>query len=70
MVTGWVQIMKVTRDTIGTYVCNARNSQGADKATAAITYFEKGEQSFLNVVNVTHVKLGFPREWNLINSTQ
>ncbi|KAF2359210.1 Insulin-like growth factor-binding protein IGFBP [Trinorchestia longiramus] len=38
MVTGWVQIMKVTPDNVGTYVCNAENSQGATKATAVITY--------------------------------
>ncbi|KAA0202828.1 hypothetical protein HAZT_HAZT006555 [Hyalella azteca] len=38
MVTGWVQIMKVTKDNVGTYVCNAENSLGAAKATADISY--------------------------------
>merc|ERR1711970_98730 len=37
MVTGWVQVMRVTHESTGTYVCNARNSRGTARASAAIT---------------------------------
>jgi len=37
MVTGWVQVMRVTREAQGTYICNARNSRGTARATASIT---------------------------------
>ena len=45
MVTGWVQIMRVTKDNIGTYVCRAENEVGDAMATAKITNFEKGKSS-------------------------
>jgi len=38
MVTGWVQIMKMTRESVGTYVCNAKNRLGVTKAMAKISY--------------------------------
>ena len=36
MVTGWVQIMEVTKKTAGTYVCIASNSEGEDRKAATI----------------------------------
>merc|ERR1719327_137672 len=36
MVTGWVQIMKVSEDSFGTYACNANTKHGHVKATAVI----------------------------------
>jgi len=41
MVTGWVQIMKMTKDSVGTYVCNAKNRLGVAKAMAKISYLER-----------------------------
>jgi len=38
MVTGWVQIMKVTDGSFGTYACNAKNKHGHVKATAVVEY--------------------------------
>jgi len=36
MVTGWVQIMRVNKDTIGTYTCIATNSEGEARASAKL----------------------------------
>ncbi|XP_050699807.1 insulin-like growth factor-binding protein-related protein 1 isoform X2 [Eriocheir sinensis] len=37
MVTGWVQIMRITKDTLGIYTCLAKNSEGEARASATVT---------------------------------
>lgn len=43
MVTGWVQIMRITKETVGTYTCVATNAQGEARASAKITLRGSGE---------------------------
>ncbi|KAK7081027.1 Kazal-type serine protease inhibitor domain [Halocaridina rubra] len=43
MVTGWVQIMRINDETIGTYTCVATNSKGEARASAKITLQGSGE---------------------------
>merc|ERR1711915_197821 len=43
MVTGWVQIMEVTKKTAGTYVCIASNSEGEDRKAATIKLSDKSK---------------------------
>jgi len=43
MVTGWVQIMRVNKNNVGTYICVASNSEGEARATASVTLLEDGE---------------------------
>jgi len=38
MVTGWVQIMRVAKDTIGTYTCVATNNKGEARASAKVSF--------------------------------
>lgn len=43
MVTGWVQIMRVNKNNVGTYTCVASNSEGEARATASVTLVQDGE---------------------------
>ncbi|XP_042887768.1 insulin-like growth factor-binding protein-related protein 1 [Penaeus japonicus] len=36
MATGWVQIMRINKDTVGTYTCVATNSEGEARASAKV----------------------------------
>ncbi|ROT76300.1 insulin-like binding protein [Penaeus vannamei] len=36
MATGWVQIMRIKKDTVGTYSCVATNSEGEARAAAKV----------------------------------
>jgi len=44
MVTGWVQIMRVNKNNIGTYTCVASNSEGEARATATVTFLADDEE--------------------------
>jgi len=44
MVTGWVQIMRVNENNIGTYTCVASNSEGEARAAATVKFLEDGEE--------------------------
>jgi len=44
MVTGWVQIMRVNQNNVGTYSCVASNSEGEARATATATLLAEGEE--------------------------
>jgi len=44
MVTGWVQIMRVNKNNIGTYTCVASNSEGEARATAGVTLLADDEE--------------------------
>nr|AYU97982.1 IGFBP-related protein 1 [Jaera hopeana] len=41
MVTGWVQIMKITTENSGRYTCIATNAKGESRASAKISYIEE-----------------------------
>nr|XP_045600238.1 insulin-like growth factor-binding protein-related protein 1 [Procambarus clarkii] len=44
MVTGWVQIMRITKANLGTYTCVATNSEGEVRASASVATEKPGEK--------------------------
>nr|AOC31985.1 insulin-like peptide binding protein [Callinectes sapidus] len=50
MITGWVQIMKITEDTAGVYSCVATNSEGVTQASATVSLVKKEVNDHENAV--------------------
>ncbi|XP_071528225.1 insulin-like growth factor-binding protein-related protein 1 [Panulirus ornatus] len=44
MVTGWVQIMRITRKNLGIYTCVATNTEGEVRASATVSSEKHGEE--------------------------
>ncbi|KAK3867095.1 hypothetical protein Pcinc_027409 [Petrolisthes cinctipes] len=44
MVTGWVQIMRITEESLGIYTCVATNSEGQAKASATVSLNKPAER--------------------------
>nr|ALZ50690.1 insulin-like growth-factor binding protein [Sagmariasus verreauxi] len=44
MVTGWVQIMRITKKSLGIYTCVATNTEGETRVSATVALKEHGEK--------------------------
>nr|QBA83590.1 insulin-like androgenic gland binding protein [Portunus trituberculatus] len=50
MITGWVQIMRISQSTIGVYSCVATNSEGQAQASATVSLLKKDDNDHTNAV--------------------
>ncbi|XP_068221969.1 insulin-like growth factor-binding protein-related protein 1 [Palaemon carinicauda] len=50
MVTTWAQIMRINEETVGTYTCVAKNSEGEDRAAAKISLRDQDKPASENEI--------------------